>query len=239
MGLKSTQKIKDKTLHAGDNKLFSDDEWVSPSELFGEIKVLNHPLMHEAFDRILDQHVIKQPTAFLSLCSATRPYNYSTKWKEYIKHFDNKVDFIVVSNGGMIPEEFWLSYPYLNYDAGDHEDDVLYKKVQYDRMTRFFKRHLYDYVIANFSPSQRNAEPAEKSLSELKDAGYIKDYILIPDEATYKEAQSKVIRFTLSDKQSQGWIAGDMFPDLHPVIFGRLKEQVELWSSSKVITFDV
>ena len=127
----------------------------------------------------------------------------------------------------MIPEEFWLSYPYLNYDAGDHEDDVLYKKVQYNRMSRFFKRHLYDYVIANFSPLQRNAEPAEKSLSELKDAGYIKDYILIPDEATYKKAQS------------QGWIAGDMFPDLQPVIFGRLKEQVELWSSSNVVSFDV
>ena len=127
----------------------------------------------------------------------------------------------------MIPEEFWLSYPYLNYDAGDHEDDVLYKKVQYNRMSRFFKRHLYDYVIANFSPSQRNAEPAEKSLSELKDAGYIKDYILIPDEATYKKAQS------------QGWITGDMFPDLHPVIFGKLKERVEMWSSSNVISFDV
>jgi len=220
-------KVTDKTIRAGNNKLFSNDEWVPATELFGEIKVLNHPLMHEAFDRILDQHVIKQPTAYLSLCSATRPYYYSTKWKEYVKHFDNKVDFIVVSNGGMIPEEFWLSYPYLNYDAGDHEDDVLYKKVQYDRMTRFFKRHLYDYVIANFSPLQRNAEPAEKSLSELKDAGYIKDYILIPDEATYKKAQS------------QGWIAGDMFPDLQPVIFGRLKEQVELWSSSNVVSFDV
>ena len=39
--------------------------------------------------------------------------------------------------------------------------------------------------------------------------------------------------------QSQGWIAGDMFPDLQPVIFGRLKEQVELWSSSNVVSFDV
>ena len=117
-------KVTDKNILAGNNKLFSNDEWVPAAELFGEIKVLNHSLIHEAFDRILDQHVIKQPTAFLSLCSATRPYYYSTKWKEYVKYFDNKVDFIVVSNGGMIPEEFWLSYPYLNYDAGDHEDDV-------------------------------------------------------------------------------------------------------------------
>ena len=79
-------KVTDKTIRAGNNKLFSNDEWVPATELFGEIKVLNHPLMHEAFDRILDQHVIKQPTAFLSLCSATRPYYYSTKWKEYVNY---------------------------------------------------------------------------------------------------------------------------------------------------------
>ena len=56
-------KVTDKNILAGNNKLFSNDEWVPPTELFGEIKVLNHSLIHEAFDRILDQHVIKQPTA--------------------------------------------------------------------------------------------------------------------------------------------------------------------------------
>ena len=104
-------------------------------------------------------------------------------------------------------------------------------------MSRFFKRHLYDYVIANFSPVQRNAEPAKKSLLELKDAGYIKDYILIPDKVTYKEAQCFDKTFTLADKRSQGWVAGDMFPDLHPVIFGKLKEQVELWSNNNLWRF--
>ena len=39
-------KVTDKTIRAGNNKLFSNDEWVPATELFGEIKVLNHPLMH-------------------------------------------------------------------------------------------------------------------------------------------------------------------------------------------------
>ena len=220
------RQVKDKNILTGDNKLFPKVEWVPAEELFGENQVLKHPIMHKAFERILNQHKVIHSTALLSLCTDTRPYHFSLKWKKYLEYFDKKVDFIVVSNGGMIPEDFWLSYPFLNYDAGVHENDELYKKIMYERMILFFKKHSYKYVIANFSYKQRNAQPAKQSLTKLKMDGFIKDFIVIPDVDTYKEAQKR------------GWVYGAMFPDLHPIIFKKIINHVELWGD-KVVQFDV
>jgi hypothetical protein len=210
-----------KKIHGGNEKLFSKSAWVPIKQLIGEKKVLNHPLLHTAFFLILKKHIPKYKTVLLSLCTATRPYSAGRKWKKYIEEFGNRVDLVVISNGGIVPKEFWYSYPFLNYDAGIHEDDALYKKLMYERMMKFFKKHKYDYVVANFSPRQRNFEPAEQSLSKLKADCFIKDYTLVPDQTTYMKAQK------------QGWVGGRMFPDLHPIIFQKITEYINMFSSKE------
>jgi hypothetical protein len=216
---------RDKTLPKGDEKLFKRNEWISSEQMDCETKVLNLPLLHEAFDRVVNSHLPIQYTAFLSLCTATRPYYHSKKWSQYLYHFKGKVDMIVVSNGGFVPEHFWESWPFLNYEAGPHEDDTLYKKVMYDRMHKFFKAHDYKYVIANFNPRQRNYEPAEQSLRELKQEGHIEDYVLTPSAELYKEAQEDGFRGPNG--------AGDMFPDLHKVILNNIINEVEKFGYDK------
>ena len=209
----------DKTILCGDEKLFPKNKWLSVRKLIGEQNVLTHPIFHDAFRLILKKHKRKHKSAFLFLCTSTRPYSISRKWKRYLLEFEAKTDLIVVSNGGFVPTKFWCSYPFLNYDAGPHENNVLYKRVMYERMMKFFKKHKYDYVVANFSHKQRNREPAVQSLTKLKDGGYIKDYILIPDKKTYEKAKL------------QGWKEeGMMYPDLHPVIFRKLKRYVNKFS---------
>ena len=205
-----------KKILQGDEQLFLKYDWISADKLFGENRVLTSPLMHSAFDLILEKHTPTHKTAFLSLCTSTRPFLLSKKWKKFISEFKNKADLIVVSSGGFVPQNFWCSYPFLNYDAPEHQDDNLYKEVMYDRMMRFFKTHRYDYVLANFSPKQRNRETAEQGLSKLKADGFISDFNLIPNVETYNEAQK------------QGWKEnGKMFPDLNPVIFKELKLHIE------------
>ena len=213
--------VKDKRINQGNETLFKIEEWVPSSEIDNEEKILSHPIMHESFNRILEQHVPVQKTAFLSLCTSTRPYYNSAKWSKFIDTFQHKVDLIVVSNGGMIPEKFWESYPYLNYDGGDHFDIKIYQDIMYDRMVRFFERHKYDYVIANFRPNLINHEPAHLSLKLLKENGYIKDYAVVPDEETYERARE------LGFRPPHG--SGDMFPDLTVTVLDALKQQVELF----------
>ena len=216
---------RDKILPKGNEKLFSKSEWILSDEMDCETKVLNLPILHEAFERVLKQHKPTQHTAFLSLCTATRPYYHSKKWNSYRDNFGNKVDMIVVSNGGFVPEEFWESWPFLNYEAGPHEDDSLYKKVMYERMHKFFKKHQYKYVIANFNPRQRNYGPAERALSELKEEVFIYDYVLTPSGELYKKAQEDGFRGPNG--------AGDMFPDLHKFILDTLINQVEKFGYDK------
>jgi|TARA_Y100000758_G_C16061162_1_gene424645 predicted RNA-binding protein len=222
---------RDKILPKGDEKLFYKAEWISSDKMDNETKVLTLPILHEAFDRVVETHRPIQPTAFLSLCTATRPYYSSHKWKKFKESFGNKVDMIVVSNGGMVPEPFWESWPYLNYEAGPHENDVLYKKVMYDRMMKFFHTHSYEYVIANFNPKQRNYEPAKDSLTELKEYGVIKDFTIIPEQELYNKAKDDGFHGSINS-------AGDMFPDLHKFILDSLIQQVETfgYDESKIKT---
>lgn len=212
-------KSKDKAVNKGGTELFKKNEWIGTEDINDEEKILLSPLMHESFERILDKHEPIQHTAFLSLCTASRPYDKSTKWKGFIDAFHKKVDFIVVSNGGMIPEKFWEQYPYMTYDGGDHWDIEMYQYIMFYRMLRFFKRHSYKYVIANFRPNLINHEPAHKALHLLKSLGYIEDYEVIPDQETYDIAQEKGFR------PPHG--CGDMFPDLTQTVLDKLKEQVE------------
>ena len=64
---------RDKFLPKGDEKLFRSDDWIPSSEMDCETKVLKLPILHEAFERVVEQHIPTQPTAFLSLCTSTRP----------------------------------------------------------------------------------------------------------------------------------------------------------------------
>ena len=222
---------RDKFLPKGDEKLFRLDDWIPSSAMDCETKVLNLPLLHEAFERVVEQHIPRQPTAFLSLCTSTRPYYHSIKWKKFKESFGPKVDMIVVSNGGFVPEPFWESWPYLNYEAGPHEDDTLYRSVMFDRMLIFFKNNLYKNVIANFNPKQRNYQPAFDTLSILKNDGYIENFAIVPERELYNRAKEDGFHGSPNS-------AGDMFPDLHKFILDGLIQQVETfgYDESKIKT---
>lgn len=214
-----------KTTNKGDEKLIKIKDWVDPSEMNSDEKVLKHPIFEQAFSEILKQWKPKSNVAFMSLCTATRPYSKSMKYMQYMKRFGEHVDFIVVSNGGFIPEDYWSSWPYLNYDAMHQEDggmDYLYQTTMYNRILRFFEAFDYEYVIANFRPTLRNYRPARIALKKLKKQGKIKDYVIIPETELYEKAAA------------DGWRgkngAGAMFPDLHKFIIEELESKAKDWS---------
>jgi len=112
----------DKAKQIGRFDLINKEEvFNTPHKYFvGDETVLNNPIYDKAFKKILQLHQPKNKTAFLSLCTGKRPYYKSAKWKKY-KLLFNGVDFIVTSNGGLIPEKFWHEYIYLIYDAPGRE----------------------------------------------------------------------------------------------------------------------
>lgn len=221
LGKAPEYKSKSKIVSQGGTALFKREEWIPASDINNEEKILMSPLMHESFDRIVQNFKPSKDTAFLSLCTASRPYDKSTKWKAFLKEFKDRVDYIVVSNGGMIPKKYWGDFPYLTYDGGDHYDVEMYQYIMFYRMITFFKKHRYKYVIANFRPNLINHEPAHKSLKLLKELGFIEDYAVIPDEETYNKAKE------LGWRPPHG--CGDMFPDLTDTIMDKLKEQVDIF----------
>lgn len=215
---------KKKLLPKGNDKLFKKEEWIPSHEIHSEMKVLTSPVMHTSFDRILEQHKPIQHTAFISMCTSTRPYYNSTKWKRFINEFHHKVDMIVTSNGGIIPEAFWDSWPYLNYESGEphgQKETKLYRKLGYDWMIKFFKTHSYKYVICIMNPHHRIYSVWPESLKELKEGGYIEDYKMIPDIELYELAQDD--GFHGSNPNS----AGQMYPELHKFILDVIIQQVE------------
>ena len=217
-----------KLVPVGDEKLFKLDEWVHSSELHGEPKVLRSPILHEAFNRVLEQHTPNQPTAFLSLCTATRPYYKSPKWKILRDKIGTKVDMIVVSSGGFVPEQFWESWPFQNYNAGVHiRDNEEYKKVMYKRMIKFFKNNKYKNVIVNFMKQQRNYKPGLTAMIELKKQGYVEDYIFLPTDEVYQIARSKSGQHNMIKGGKKGTPTAHIPFD--PVIVDQLTEQVELY----------
>jgi predicted RNA-binding protein len=109
--------IKDKSILVGDEKVIKQSKWVPFSEISTSLDVLNHHIFSDAFQNILKTFKTTHKIAFMSMCTSTRPYYLSRKWKEFKNHFDGLMDLIVISNGGIIPEEYWESYPYLNYDG--------------------------------------------------------------------------------------------------------------------------
>lgn len=147
-----------KKVNAGGERLIPKEDWIPESEIQGaEIKTLQSPLIERAFRTILQLHQPKHNTCLVSLCTSTRPYSKSPKWKKFIELWGDKADMIICSNGGIIPIEFESEYPYLTYDAhGDKKYDKTYVAVVYRRLKLFFETFHYDRIIFNFRPNLRN-----------------------------------------------------------------------------------
>jgi len=217
---------KDKNILRGNDLIFEKKDWIPYSLMDTEIKNLDLPILHEGFERVVKQHIPTQYTAFLSLCTATRPYYLSKKWKTFKEEFGHKVDMITVSNAGFFPELYWESWPVLNYGPVegppypvDEIDDKKYHRLLIDRMVQFFSHNEYKYVIANFHPKQRSYKMGTESMSILKSKGLIEDYSIIPTFELYEKAREDGFRGPNG--------AGDMFPDLHKFILDVIIQQVE------------
>ena len=208
--------IKDKSILVGNTILFSKNKWVPFTEINESLAILNHKIFDQAFNKILKLHTPKYNVAFLSLCTSTRPYYLGRKWKHFKESFGGNSDLIVVSSGGIIPEKFWDSYPFLNYDGHTTPKgfEALYVKKMSNRLTRFFKKHSYDYVIANFRPNLRNAAIADTVLKQLVAKKVIKDYKIIPDEDLY------------NDVKKRGFPRGKVFPDLDDKVLETLTKEI-------------
>lgn len=208
--------VKDKSILVGDEKLVKKNKWIPLSDMNTDIKILTHKLFDNVFNKIVREHTPKHNTAFISLCTSTRPYQLGRKWKKYVSEFEDKADLIVISSGGVIPQQFWNSYPYLNYDGDSAKSaNKLYAQKLEKRLLKFFKTHHYDYVVANFRPKLRNTPVIEKVFSKLKKGGQVRDFIIVPTQEEYE------------DLQSRGFPGGKMYPDLDEKIFENIKKSVE------------
>lgn len=170
--------------------------------------VLLHPMMEEAFEQVLKLHQPKHRTALVSLCTSSRPYSISPKWKEFRKQFGEDADLIICSNGGVIPIEFEDCYPYMTYDAhGQKQYDKLYCHVVYRRLMKFFSSHHYDRIVFNFRPGLRNRLSALKFKENY--TGNSEIYILPTPEAYMAARRAKFPR-------------GKMFPDIDDHVIAEL-----------------
>jgi hypothetical protein len=219
------KKIKDQSILAGDEQLIPKSDWIEFSEMNRESLILNdkHGIFNDAFQKILEKHTMNSKILFLSGCTTTRPYNLSKKWKFFIERF-GVADFVVSSNGGIIPQKYFSSFPYLNYNG---ETTIvgtpLFQSVLKDRVEKFLNAHPYDYVLANFRPKLRSTPVVKEVLADLKENGTIKDYAVIPDGKLYEKARI------------DGFIGpngnGAMFPDLHQFILDAMGLKLKEWSN--------
>lgn len=217
--------VKDKSILVGDEKLVKKSQWIPLSEMNTDMKILTHKMFDNAFNKIVRDHTPKHKVAFISLCTSTRPYQLGRKWKKYVSEFSGKADLIVTSSGGIIPEAYWNSYPYLNYDGDSAKSaNKLYAEKMEKRLLKFFKTHRYDYVVINFRPKLRNTPVAAKVFAKLKEEGFVKDYIIVPDQSMYE------------DLQRRNFPGGKMYPDLDEKIFENIKISVEEFGDSNVST---
>lgn len=170
------------------NYLFSKEEIASRedckiSELEGEEKVLNSKAVDDAFERILADFKPKHNKVIFSLCSSSRPYITSLKWKSFHEHFGDVADLVICSNGGIIPIEYMCCFPFMEYDAhrANAGTDKLYKDKMKERLTRFLDKFGKDYevIIYSFLPSSRNAE----AIREMNGAGGV----LLPSHEVYRD----------------------------------------------------
>ena len=210
VGTPTNKVIQDKSILTGDEQLIAKKDWLPYSEMNDVGKILTNEIFHIAFRKIMKLHKPKNKVVFFSLCTATRPYNFGRKWGEFKKHLGGQADLIVLSNGGLIPEKFWTSYPYLNYDSHAQTHDELFYQVGTERIVTFLKKFKYDYVVANFRPETRFKNIMTTVLPELKHDDYIRDFVILPTLEDYE------------DLKQRDFPGGKMFPDLDEKIFTKI-----------------
>lgn len=198
--------------------LISREEWVPPSELDGEENVLTSPHMKTAFEKIMDMHVKTSDICFLSLCTATRPYSKSFKYKTFIEAFGNKADIVINSNGGVIPLPFESEYPFMTYNAKrkNKQFDEVYYLTLCERLWAFLTKFEYSYVVANFNPDQRNYRYGTDVLNYALAQQAIKGFRFAPSAALRKHY--KTLDKTFHQKLN---------PDTHPVILEDIIHAIE------------
>lgn len=201
-------------INHGSDLLIPKEQWVGVSELQGrEDKVLKHPIINQAFERILELHEPKHKVCLVSLCSSTRPYSKSRKWKKFIEEFGSDADLIICSNGGIIPIEFESCYPYLTYDAhGMSEFDDLYVKITYERLMLFFNKHHYDRIVFNFRPTLRNRKSALMFKQTYKKGSEI---LILPTPMVYEAARRE--KFQPS---------GNRYPDISKLVLEQIRRGI-------------
>lgn len=212
----------------GKSDLVDERLWIPIEEMDNEIKVLTNKLFDDVFDKINCNFKRNSNIAFFSLCTKTRPYYKSYKWKRLINDFKEKfkypLDFIVSSNGGIIPKKYWESYPFLSYDAhGDKNTDELYKEKLEIRLLKFLSRHNYPYVIADFRPNQRNRVVFESVLYKLKKEGKIKDFFVSPSIETFEKMCKEKRVYNYKGYSS----VSSMYPTFHPYSYVELMEKIK------------
>jgi hypothetical protein len=202
-------------INSGSDLLIPRNQWVPESEIQGrENKVLHHPMVEQAFRRIIDLHKPKHKVCLVSLCTSTRPYSKSRKWSVFKQHFGDKADLIICSNGGIIPIEFEECYPYMTYDAhGMSEFDNLYIRITYERLMKFFSVHHYDRIIFNFRPNLRNRKSALMFKKMYRGNSEI---LILPTQLAYDEARKR--KFAPY---------GGRYPDLSYIVLDQLKRAIE------------
>ena len=197
----------------GRELLIPKSEWVEESRIQGdEVKTLRSRVVEKAFQNLMKIYKPKHKIALVSLCTSTRPYSASRKWKEFDKLFGQNADLIICSNGGVIPIEFDDCYPYMTYDAhGEGKWDKLYVTICYRRLMEFFTKHHYDRIVFNFRPSMRNRIAAQAFKENFKGNSEI---FILPTEEAYQKAQKA------------GFPKGKMFPDLDPNVLEELNKAI-------------
>ena len=223
---KPEKRVKDKTILTGRDDLIPREKWIPASEMETELQILNdkHGIFNDAFQKILTEHKMESKIVFMSLCTATRNFALSPKWRAFIELFGADCDMVVQSNAGIIPQKWFTSFPYLNYEG---EPTIvgtpLYKEVLGKRLHAFLTHHPYPYILANFRPHQRNTGPNIEVLDRLKESGTIKDFSVIPSVELYERARR--------DGFGKPNGMGAMFPDCHLYVLNAMRSQLDKWPS--------
>ena len=204
-----------KKVNQGKEDLIPQEEWVKESEIQGtDEMVLKHPIMNKAFEEILKKHIPRKKIALVSLCSSTRPYSKSRKWKKFKEEFENDCDLIIASNGGIIPITFEECYPYLTYDAhGQKQYDQMYIEYLYRRLMKFFTVFNYEYIIFNFRPKLRNRISAKLFIRDYKGSSKV---FILPNAETYDKARKNKFK-----------PYGGRYPDISSDVLDEIRETIE------------
>lgn len=132
-------------------------------KITGEENVLKSPVFKEAFDSVCKLYQPKHEIAVFSLCTQSKPFSSSMKWRGIIKIFGDWTDLIICSSSGIIPLEYENYYPFNNYDShsGHEGDESLsdYSKNLFEyRLRTFLNKFHWKYVIFLLDPYEGASE---------------------------------------------------------------------------------